>query len=101
MNTFLSILAAYYMCDAAATAGTLRDLDVRQCTAFYEEVKSRAPGPQGSRSGYVRFKAWEAENAALVARMKDDARLLVDHLATLRNARQPQRTVIDDVAAAR
>lgn len=82
MTTFFALLSAYYICDAAAAVGTLTLSEITECVHRYEAVKAEfvppdASGPEAGREGYRRFKAWEAENPEIVARMKSEAEHLI------------------------
>jgi hypothetical protein len=78
MSSFLALLSAYYLCDAAAALHPLPPDEALACAARYEAVRSRfadspAPGPADRRASYLRFKAWEASNVETVSRMKAEA----------------------------
>lgn len=79
MTTFIALVSAYYMCDAAAAQHPLPPDLAQGCAAQYEAVKAEfiddaETGPQARRMGYLRFKAWERANPDLVARLRADAR---------------------------
>ena len=85
MTEFLKLLAVYYMCDQAAMVRPLTPEEYMGCQRTYETVKSYFSGLDGPESptlaqiaarnqnAYAGFKAWEAENAGLVAEMKAEA----------------------------
>lgn len=85
MQTFLQLLSIYYMCDVAAALRPLDFEEVVGCTATYELVKQHfAPefdlAPHGTpervaqnRAAYLGFRAWQDENADLVADLRQDA----------------------------
>ncbi|MEL6645774.1 MAG: hypothetical protein AAFQ79_17720 [Pseudomonadota bacterium] len=85
MGEFLAILSTYYMCSATAAIRPMAGDELAACTAAYETVKvyfikDWELAPEGTlarfaqnQQGYEGFKAWEAENADLVSRMKDEA----------------------------
>lgn len=86
MTEFLRLLAFYYLCDSTAAIRPMTAAEVAACMGTYEAVKTYfyKPGemaPRGTtergaqnRYAYAGFKAWEAENASLVAEMKAQAR---------------------------
>ncbi len=79
MPPFLALLASYYICDAAAALHPMPPGSAQACAVRYEAVKATfldegEAGPAAHRDAYLRFKAWEAENAALVARLRAEAR---------------------------
>ena len=85
MTEFLKLLAVYYMCDQAAMIRPLTPEEYMGCQRTYEAVKVYFSGlddPESptlaqiaaqKRDAYAGFKAWEAENAGLVAKMKAEA----------------------------
>lgn len=88
MNTFLSVLATFYMCEAMSAEGPLaHDLQLR-CAAAFETLElsflnddeRRAISEIGlsasasSHAGLIRFQEWEADNAEMVSRFMDAAR---------------------------
>ena len=85
MSECLTLLSFYYMCDAAAMERSLSPTEIIACSRSYEEVKMYFAGldpmPIGTadmaarnRDAYRAFKDWEAQNEALVADLKRDAR---------------------------
>lgn len=91
MTTLLSLLSAYYLCDAAAMQTLLSPTEAQRCAQVFTAVKAEfatpdAAGmasPEENAIRYLAFKAWEDENAELVASLKQDAqsRLPVQHAA--------------------
>ncbi|MEL6519095.1 MAG: hypothetical protein AAFR34_01810 [Pseudomonadota bacterium] len=85
MGEFIAILSIYYMCDATAAVRPLAGGELAACTQTYESVKvyfieDWELAPKGSLArfeqnaqGYAGFKAWEAENAELVSRLRREA----------------------------
>ena len=85
MGEFLALLSLYYMCDATAAMRPLAGDELAACTEAYETVKvyfieDWELAPKGSLErfaqnlqGYQGFKAWEAENSDLVAKLKREA----------------------------
>jgi len=85
MPDILALLTFYYLCDGAAAQRGLDSAEVAACMANYEVLKlefaADSPlAPVGSteraaqnRRAYARFKAWEAENTMLVARLRQEA----------------------------
>ncbi|MEM9975347.1 MAG: hypothetical protein AAF771_14305 [Pseudomonadota bacterium] len=85
MGEFIAILTIYYMCDSVAGTRPLAGDELNACSAAYEEVKTYfieefELAPHGSlerfeqnRQGYLGFKAWEAENAELVSKLRHNA----------------------------
>ena len=84
MSEFLALLLAYYTCDAAAQTQMPLGGDRLACMETYEEVKGWfAPldaAPPGTPEygaqrieTYIAFRAWEAENAETVARLRAQA----------------------------
>lgn len=82
MTTLLSLLSAYYLCDAAAMQTVLSHSEAQRCAQVFTAVKAEfatpdAAGlasPDENTTRYRAFKAWEAENAELVTSLKQDAR---------------------------
>lgn len=79
MTAFFALLSAYYLCDVTAAMRPLAPAAAQACAASYEAVRARfepdgAAGPDARRVSYMRFKAWEAQNADLVARLRAEAR---------------------------
>jgi hypothetical protein len=79
MTPFIALLSAYYLCDATAAMRPLAPAAAQRCAAKYEAVRTQfepdgAFGPQARRLSYIRFKAWEAQNADLVDRLRAEAR---------------------------
>ncbi|MEL6167239.1 MAG: hypothetical protein AAFR35_01015 [Pseudomonadota bacterium] len=82
MEEFLSVLALYYTCDAAAALRPLGPDEVRVCTDAYESVKVwftedfelADPGTlaryEQLLDGYREFKAWEAANPEVVGKVE-------------------------------
>lgn len=78
MPDFLAALALYYLCDVTAATHGLTQTQMSRCMQTYELVKnSFAPDDPdlGTRnvSAYTAFKAWEAQNHALVAQLRMQA----------------------------
>ena len=82
MTEFLKLLAIYYMCDSTAAVRPLSAEEFMSCQYTYETVKSYFSGldvgtptdiAARNRTAYAGFKAWEAENAALVSEMRATA----------------------------
>lgn len=76
--TFIALLSAYYLCDAAATLQPLPPSTAQACAAHYEAVKATFrpasdSSPAARRAAYLRFKAWETENPDLVAHLRRQA----------------------------
>ena len=85
MTPFFALLSAYYLCDATATMRPLAPSAAQSCAAKYEAVRARfepdgADGPDARRLSYIRFKAWEAQNADLVARLRAEARARAEEM---------------------
>ena len=88
MSEFLSVLALYYVCDATAALRPMSAEEIGACFSTYDTVKVYFVdgfdlAPPGSMArirqmseAYLAFKAWEEDNAALVADMRADAREL-------------------------
>lgn len=77
-GTFLALLSAYYLCDAAATLRPLTPAAAQACAAHYEAVKAAfqpeaEQTPTARRLAYLRFKAWEEANPDIVGRLRDEA----------------------------
>lgn len=82
MTPFFALLSAYYLCDAAAALRPLTMSEIARCVGHYEAVKAEfadpaETGPDARLQTYRRFKAWEAQNAETVARLKAEAEALV------------------------
>lgn len=91
MNTFLTLLATFYMCDAMVEEGPLDHATHLRCAAAFETLKfgfltdeeRKALGEIGFARGSQahqtmrRFSEWEHDHAELVARFKDEARTIV------------------------
>lgn len=83
MTPLMTLLAAHYLCEAAAETGALDASAMRLCMENYTQVKQHfaAPAPDmsadspGARNlaAYAAFKAWEAANPALVAELRRKA----------------------------
>jgi len=86
VTEFLKLLAIYYMCDSAASTRPLTAEELIGCQRSYEMVKTYFSGLEGegpltahqiaarNRAAYAGFKAWETDNAILVANMRKQAR---------------------------
>ena len=85
MEQFLALLLAYYTCDAAAQTQTPLGGARLACVETYEEVKGYFapldPAPMGTAeyaaqriATYRAFRAWETENAEIVAELRAEAR---------------------------
>ncbi len=85
---FQSLLLSYYLCDAAAGMAVLDHGSVARCIGVYqalkaeflseEELEALRADPLGfggdeGNAAYLRFTAWEEENADAVARYKASA----------------------------
>ncbi len=74
MSELFRVLVLYYACDIAATARNLTPPEWTICMGYYAEVKRHfaedETGPKAHRIGYLRFKAWEAENPAIVSDLR-------------------------------
>jgi hypothetical protein len=84
MSEFLDLLALYYLCDATALIRPMSGGEVLACMDTYDAVKAWfAPfdlAPPGTlerfaqmQQGYSGYVDWQAANADLVARMRDEA----------------------------
>jgi hypothetical protein len=84
MGEFLALLLAYYTCDAAAQSQQPLGSDRLACVETYEAVKGYfAPlnaAPIGTPEygaerieTYRAFRAWEEENAQVVAELREVA----------------------------
>jgi hypothetical protein len=85
MGEFLSILAAYYLCDATAALRPMSHAEAAECIATYDRVKTYfvadfdlAPAGTVARfsqmsDAYLAFQSWEAANPDLVADMRAEA----------------------------
>jgi hypothetical protein len=91
MNTFLTLLATFYVCDAMVAEDALDHADELRCAAAFETLKigflsdkerealaeiGFARGAQ-TREAFLRFQAWEAGSADLVKLFRDEARTAV------------------------
>jgi hypothetical protein len=91
MNTFLILLATFYICDALAEEGPLDHSTHLRCAAAFETLKISlltdkerealveigfARSAQAHHA-MLRFGEWEHDHAGLVARFKDEARTVV------------------------
>ena len=90
MTEFLALLALHYICDHAAATRGLSPAEVSHCMANYETIKhgfideplATLGTPERAaqnRAGYAGFKAWEADNAALVDELRAYAQLRLQH----------------------
>ncbi|WP_415403660.1 hypothetical protein [Tateyamaria sp. SN3-11] len=74
MTELLRIMVLYYSCDMAAAVQPLTPDEAARCIAHYREIKRHfaqgETGPRANVTGYLGFKTWEAENAALVADLR-------------------------------
>lgn len=82
MTELLTLLSFYYACSGMAAVGELTQTQRFECYRTYQEAKvlfldpSERPAagtdftPMQNREAYLRFKAWERENADLVDEMK-------------------------------
>jgi hypothetical protein len=81
MMELVTLLAVYYTCAEEAAHGRLTQTQRFACNETYQQAKNifldaeyRIPGtyipPAANVAAYRRFKAWEAENADLVADLK-------------------------------
>jgi hypothetical protein len=88
MNTFLALLATFYVCDAMVAEVPLDHRTNLRCTAAFETLKlgfltdeeRESLGAMGLARGtdahaaLTRFQQWEHENADLVAVFREEAR---------------------------
>ncbi|MEL6807597.1 MAG: hypothetical protein AAFO97_07435 [Pseudomonadota bacterium] len=78
MAELVVLLSVYYKCAALAETGSLTQAERFACNNTYQEAKRHfvddEPGavltPEQNRQAYLRFKSWEAENADLIAALK-------------------------------
>ncbi len=82
MPELVTLLAVYYACAVDAAQGTLTQTQRFACNETYQQAKRhfaqdealRQPGsylpPEENTQAYLRLKAWEVENAELVAALK-------------------------------
>ncbi len=82
MPDVITLLSIYYICAAEAALGNLTQDERFACNATYQAAKrtflsaeernvvSSRLTPSENVLAYQRFKAWEQENAELVARLK-------------------------------
>lgn len=83
MTELITLLSVYYLCAADAAEGTLTQKERFACNETYQQAKRlflddaalRQPGslltPEQNTRAFLRFKAWEQENAELVASLKE------------------------------
>ena len=89
MSKLLLVLSAFYQCDIAITEHSITQAEMRECIAIADKLSAtfltrderlqRAAMEKDGRLemmtlGLRRFKDWEAENAALVAKLRFQAR---------------------------
>lgn len=81
MPELVLLLTVYYKCAALAAEGLLTQTQRFACNETYQQAKRQflegelsEPGsfltPEQNTQAYLRFKAWEAENADIVAALK-------------------------------
>ncbi len=82
MTDLVSVLAAYYLCNAVTLVRPLTASEMTLCSRTYESVKTHfEPGladpdlsgkqrRQTNTAAYHAFKAWETQNADTVGEMK-------------------------------
>jgi hypothetical protein len=87
MNTFLTLLATFYVCDALLAEGPLDHTNQIRCAATFETLKlgfltdaeRKAVQEIGLARGadvhaaFARFEQWEQNNADLVSRFREEA----------------------------
>ena len=82
MVELVLLLSVYYKCTALAAEGLLTQTQRFACNETYQQAKRQflegdlsAPGsvltPEQNTLAYLRFKSWEAENADIVAALKE------------------------------
>lgn len=78
MTDLLRLLSLFYACDVAAETTFPTPDEWARCMGHYHAVKAHfagdLTGPQAQIEGYRRWKAWEAENALLVAELRSQFR---------------------------
>ena len=78
MTELFRLLTLFYACDVAAETEFPSPAEWARCMGHYHEIKAHftpeLTGPQAQIEGYRRWKAWEADNAALVEQMREKAR---------------------------
>ncbi len=92
MPDFFTVLALYYLCEAAALTRDLSTEERWMCFNTYENVKSHfidedAPAPSDTaeraeqlRDAYTAFRAWEEANPEIVQDMREEARAAAEAL---------------------
>ncbi len=71
MTELLRLLSLYYACDQIAAQRPLSSAEVAACMDHYTAVKSHFSEPQDTNvDAYLRFKAWEQANPAMVAQIR-------------------------------
>ncbi|MEJ8560307.1 hypothetical protein QTO30_03000 [Yoonia sp. GPGPB17] len=81
MDQLLQLLSVYYECTALAEAHQLTQIERFACNETYQQAKRlflegalARPGSiltkEQNTEAYLLFKAWEVENAALVAALR-------------------------------
>lgn len=74
MSELFRVLVLYYACDIAAAERHLTRPEWTICMGYYAEIKNHfaegETGPKAHRIGYLGFKAWEAENPAIVSDLR-------------------------------
>ena len=82
MVELVVLLSVYYKCAALAETGSLTQEERFACNNTYQEAKrhfldddARTSGamltPEQNTEAYLRFKAWEAQNAELIEALKE------------------------------
>ncbi len=91
MNTFLTLLATYYVCAAIIADGPLTHQNQLRCSATSEALRIgflteeeqaslRAIGfmrGTQTRDAFLRFESWELDNAELVSLFREEAKTVV------------------------
>ena len=81
MEDFVALITIYYECSALAEAHVLTQTERFACNETYQQAKRlfldgplAEPGSiltrEQNTQAFLLFKAWEADNAALVAQLK-------------------------------
>ncbi len=78
MSELMRLLSLFYACDVSAETEFPSPQQWVACMGHYHAVKAHfaedLSGPTAQIVGYQRWKDWEAENAALVAQLRDRVR---------------------------
>jgi len=85
----LALISSFFVCSQAADRQLLSQAEIAVCNATFEEVKmsfvdgvipadfadmTPAQRLEANTTGYNGYLSWREDNAALVARMEDEAR---------------------------